>query len=56
MKNTSKNHVSSSKKMIHIRLPEDSHKKLKKLVIDKDTTVQDWVLNLVEVNLKQESK
>lgn len=42
-------------KMIHIRLPDDSHKKLRKLVIDKDTTMQDWVAKLVESKLQRES-
>jgi len=41
-------------KMIHIRLPEDSYKKLRKLVIDKDTTVQDWVSKLVVSKLHRE--
>jgi len=40
--------------MIHIRIPEKAHKQLKKLVIDKDTTVQKWVSSLVESTLRKE--
>jgi hypothetical protein len=53
MKITSKQPIGS--KMIHIRLPNESHKKLRKLVIDKDTTMQDWVAKLVESKLQRES-
>lgn len=48
-----KNDVDTSK-MIHVRLPGDLHKELRKLVIDKDTSIQEWVSNLVESKLQKE--
>ncbi|HUX08007.1 MAG TPA: CopG family transcriptional regulator [Acidobacteriota bacterium] len=35
------------KRMIHIRLPEDIHKRLRIRVAELDTTIQDWVEKLI---------
>ncbi len=35
------------KRMIHIRLPEDVHKRLRIRVAELDTTIQEWVEKLV---------
>lgn len=37
-------------RMIHIRLPEDIHKKIRVRAAESDTTIQDWV----EMALKHE--
>lgn len=34
-------------RMIHIRLPEDVHKRLRIRVAELDTTIQDWVSSLI---------
>jgi len=41
------------KRMIHIRLPEDTHKRLRVRVAELDTTIQDWVSSLVQKVLKR---
>jgi hypothetical protein len=35
-------------RMIHIRLPEDLHKQMRIRVAELDTTIQNWVAELVE--------
>ena len=34
-------------RMIHIRLPEELHKRLRVRVAELDTTIQDWVSTLI---------
>ncbi len=38
-------------RMIHIRLPEEVHKRMRIHVAKLDTTMQNWVANLVEREL-----
>lgn len=35
-------------RMIHIRLSEDLHKKLRVRVAEEDVTIQDWVSDLIK--------
>jgi plasmid stability protein len=35
-------------RMIHIRLPEETHKRLRVRVAELDTTIQDWVATLIQ--------
>jgi hypothetical protein len=39
--------------MIHIRLPEELHKRLRVRVAELDTTIQDWVTKLVSKVLER---
>ncbi len=39
-------------RMIHIRLPEDIHKKVRVRAAELDTTIQDWVLEAIREYLK----
>lgn len=43
--------------MVHIRLPEDVHKKVRVRAAEADITIQDWVLEAIQERLKpSESK
>ena len=42
-----RNPVRSEGKMIHIRISEKTHKKLRIRVAEEDTTIQDWVSGLI---------
>ena len=39
-------------RMIHIRLPEDIHKKVRVRAAESDITIQDWVLEAIQEHLK----
>ncbi len=39
-------------RMVHIRLPEDIHKKVRVRAAESDTTIQDWVLEAIREYLK----
>ena len=39
-------------RMVHIRLPEDIHKKVRVQAAESDTTIQDWVLEAIQEYLK----
>jgi predicted HicB family RNase H-like nuclease len=43
----------SSKRMIHIRLSEALHKRLRIRVAELDTTIQDWVAETIEKELNR---
>ena len=38
-------------RMIHVRLPEDVHKKVRIRAAEMDTTIQDWVLEAIQREL-----
>ena len=40
-------------RMIHIRVPEEVHKRLRIHVAEKDVTIQDWVKEIIEKELNQ---
>lgn len=44
------------RRMIHVRLSEETHKLLRVLVAELDTTMQDWIRLLVERELKKRLK
>jgi hypothetical protein len=46
--------ASSKERMIHIRLPEDTHKRMRIHVAELDTTIQHWVASLVEKELSDD--
>ncbi len=43
-------------RMIHIRLPEQLHKKLRIRAAEADITIQEWVVDAIETRLKSNSK
>jgi predicted HicB family RNase H-like nuclease len=38
-------------RMIHVRIPEELHKRLRIRIAEKDTTIQDWVAMLIRNEL-----
>ncbi len=47
---------SRSGKLIHVRLPEEVHKMLRITAAELDTTIQDWVADLIQKTLQKPSK
>jgi hypothetical protein len=43
-------------RMIHIRLPEDLHKRLRIRAAETDRTIQDWVVEALQEELKRQEK
>jgi predicted HicB family RNase H-like nuclease len=43
-------------RMIHVRLTDELHKRLKVEVASKGQTIQDWVLKLIDQRLAKSSK
>ncbi|AQU02707.1 MAG: toxin-antitoxin system HicB family antitoxin [Dehalococcoides mccartyi] len=43
-------------RMIHVRLPEELHKKLRIRAAETDMTIQDWVVNAIKTELEMQSK
>ncbi|MCL0058445.1 type II toxin-antitoxin system HicB family antitoxin [Dehalococcoidia bacterium] len=41
-------------RMIHVRLPEDMHKKLRIRTAETDVTIQDWVLKVIQRELARQ--
>lgn len=41
----------SKTRMIHVRIPEDLHKRIQIRTAEKDTTIQDWVAMLIRNEL-----
>ena len=42
--------------MVHIRLPEDLHKRLRVRAAEADMTIQDWVTEAVRAKLEEKRK
>jgi predicted HicB family RNase H-like nuclease len=56
-KKTSKsNNEKRNGRMIHVRLPEEVHKRLRIKVAEDDTTIQDWVAAVVAIELERQGK
>jgi len=43
-------------RMIHVRLPEDVHKKLRIRAAETDMTIQDWALDVIQRELARQDK
>jgi len=43
-------------RMVHVRLPEDVHKKLRIRAAESDKTIQDWVLEAIERELGHQNR
>ncbi len=50
-----RNPIRAEGKMIHVRLSEATHKKLRMQVAKEDTTMQDWLARLIEDELEQKN-
>jgi len=42
--------------MVHVRLSEDLHKRLRVKVAEEDTTLQDWVAMVIETELNRHNQ
>ncbi len=51
-----KNENNPQGRLIHIRLSEEIHKKLRMKVAELDTTMQDWVAEVVGKELNKQEK
>jgi len=43
-------------RMIHVRLPENVHKKVRIRAAETDVTIQDWVLKVIQRELARQDK
>ena len=43
-------------RMVHIRLPEELHRKLRIRAAERDKTIQDWVVDAIRNELKRQGK
>lgn len=43
-------------RMVHVRLPEDLHKRLRIKAAEKDTTLQDWIAATIEKELDRQDR
>jgi predicted HicB family RNase H-like nuclease len=53
-KNTESKHPKQAKeRMIHVRLPEDMHKKVRIRAAETDQTIQEWVFEAIKRKLER---
>jgi plasmid stability protein len=52
--NTDQNQTKN--RMIHVRLPEDLHKRLRIRAAETDQTIQDWVVEALDTELNRQEK
>jgi len=52
----SQNTNQKNNRMIHIRLPEDLHKRLRIRAAETDQTIQDWVVKALQAELDRQEK
>jgi plasmid stability protein len=53
--NTRVDETNTKARMIHIRLPEDLHKKVRIRAAESDKTIQDWVVQVITRNIEREN-
>jgi len=46
----------TKERMIHVRLPESMHKKVRISAAETDQTIQDWVFEAIKNKLKNQTK
>ena len=54
MRNQNTNQTNN--RMIHIRLPEDLHKRVRIRSAETDQTIQDWVVEAIQAELNRQEK
>ena len=52
----SNNDKETKTRMVHIRLPEDLHRRLRISAAETDKTIQGWVVDAIENQLEREGK
>ena len=50
------NKSQTNNRMIHIRLPEDLHKRMRIRAAETDQTIQDWVVEALQTELNRQEK
>ena len=50
------NKSQTNNRMIHIRLPEDLHKRVRIRAAETDQTIQDWVVEALDAELNRQEK
>ncbi len=48
--------IKEKSRMVHIRLPENLHKKVRIRAAEEDETIQDWVVESIKSRLEREAK
>lgn len=43
-------------RMVHVRLPEDVHKKLRIRAAEMDVTIQEWVFEAIQCELERQDR
>ena len=51
-----RNKTQTNNRMIHVRLPEDLHKRLRIRAAETDQTIQDWVVEALDTELKRQEE
>lgn len=51
-----RNKNQTNNRMIHIRLPEDLHKRVRIRAAETDQTIQDWVVEALDAELNRQEK
>ena len=54
--NKSQDETKSKTRMLHVRLPEELHKKVRIRAAEDDKTIQDWVVDSIKSTLEQQAK
>jgi len=54
--NTPSKQAKNKTRMVHIRLPEDLHRRLRIRAAEADMTIQDWVTEAIRARLDGENK
>ena len=53
--NKSQDETKSKTRMLHVRLPEELHKKVRIRAAEDDKTIQDWVVDSIKSRLEQQA-
>ena len=54
--NTRVDKTNAKTRMLHVRLPEELHKKVRIRAAEADKTIQDWVVESIKSRLEQQAK
>ncbi|MFC1897591.1 toxin-antitoxin system HicB family antitoxin [Chloroflexota bacterium] len=54
--NTKADKTNTKTRMLHVRLPEELHKKVRIRAAEDDKTIQDWVVDSIKSRLEQQAK
>lgn len=51
-----RNKNQTNNRMVHIRLPEDLHKRVRIRAAETDRTIQDWVVEALDAEINRQEK